>query len=192
MSSALHFSCNCGAFKGHLAPETVKNGLRIKCHCDDCRAVELYHNQPDPRGSGVDLFQMSPHMVHIDEGAEHLKLMRLSPNGMFRWYAACCGTPFANTLKKPGLPFAAIRTDMLEDATVLGKVKAVGFLPSKQAGKPATHKGGARMVFGLMNRMLSSRISGLWRQTPFFDVEKGTPVAAPHVISKEERAGLYD
>jgi len=48
--------------------------------------------------AGVALYQTRPDCVHIDDGAEHLACLRLSPKGLLRWYASCCDTPLANTL----------------------------------------------------------------------------------------------
>lgn len=184
----LKFSCNCGALAGHISAEGQKSGLRLLCHCADCRAGELYHQQPDPV-DGVDLFQLAPHQITITQGAEHLRLLRLGPKGLFRWYAGCCNTPVANTLAKPKLSFAGMRSDLFDDKSALGKVQAEAHIP--QAGKPPRHKGMIRMVYGLFSRMITARLSGLWRQTPFFDADSGAPVAEPKVLSKEERAKLY-
>ncbi|MFC4214096.1 DUF6151 family protein [Pseudophaeobacter arcticus] len=183
-----NFSCSCGCFAGHISAEGQKSGLRILCHCPDCRAAELYHHQPDPV-EGVDLFQLAPHAITITKGAEHLHLLRLGPKGLFRWYAGCCGTPFANTLSKPQLAFAGLRTDLFDDKNALGKVKAQAHVP--RPGKPPRSQGMARMVYGIFSRMITARLSGLWRETPFFDVETGKPVAEPEVLSKEARAKLY-
>ena len=184
----LDFSCTCGGLTGHISVEGQKSGLRLLCHCPDCRANEIYHQQPDPV-DGVDLFQLAPHAITITKGSEHLRLMRLGPKGLFRWYAGCCGMPFANTLAKPQLSFAGLRSDLFADKTVLGKVKAESQIP--RPGKPPRNRGMARMVYGIFARMLTARLSGLWRQTPFFNVETGKPVAEPEVLSKEDRAKLY-
>ncbi|MGR3621697.1 DUF6151 family protein [Pseudophaeobacter sp.] len=187
-SETLEFSCNCGSFAGHISPEAQKTGVRLLCFCPDCRAGELHHQQPDPV-EGVDLFQLAPHGITITQGAEHLRLLRLGPNGLFRWYAGCCGTPVANTLKKPTLAFAGLRSDLFENKDALGKVVARANMP--QPGKPPRSTGMIRMVYGIFSRMITARLSGLWRQTPFFDVETGTPVAEPEVLTKEARARLY-
>lgn len=188
IEQGLEFSCNCGELAGHITPEAQKSGLRLLCHCPDCRAAELYHGQPDP-SEGVDLFQLAPDGITITKGAEHLRLLRLSPKGLHRWYAGCCGTPFANTLAKPQLAFAGLRSDLFADKASLGKIKAQANIP--QVGKPPRSQGMFPMVFGIFSRMLAARLSGRWRQTPFFDAATGQPVAEAKVLSKEERATLY-
>ncbi|TNJ48238.1 DUF6151 family protein [Phaeobacter sp. B1627] len=185
---ALRFACACGALSGHIAPGSARQGSRIHCHCGDCRAVELHHGCPDPAGTGVDLLQLNPDMVKIDQGAEHLSLLQLSPRGLYRWYAGCCGTPLFNSPRTAKLPFIAIRAALFAEPDSLGKVIARTFIPKK--GKPPQHKGAARMTYKLIGRMLSARLTGRWKQTPLFDTETGAPVALPQVLTKAERKAL--
>lgn len=186
--SAVAFGCACGSLRGHLSPEALRAGTRVICHCADCRAGELYHGQPDPQDSGVDLLQISPHMIEITSGAQHLSLLQLSPRGLYRWYAGCCGTPLCNTLKSPKLPFAGVLVRRLDDPSVLRPAKVRAFVP--QAGRPPRHYGAGRMTYGLVFRMATALLSGKWRQTPFFDTATGKPSAQPLVITKEQRAAL--
>ncbi|KUP91254.1 DUF6151 family protein [Tritonibacter horizontis] len=185
---ALTFACQCGSLAGHISRGAERHCSRILCHCADCRAVELYHSCPDPAGSGVDLLQLSPDMLHIDQGAEHLRLLQLSPRGMFRWFAGCCGTPLFNTPRSPKLPFVAVRSALFATPDRLGRIIAQAFIPRR--GKPPAHKGAARMTYRLMTRMVPARLSGRWRQTPLFDIATGAPVVAPQVLSKAERNAL--
>ena len=179
------FACTCGALAGRVEGLSPRSGTRLECFCADCRAAQLWLDQPDPRPGGVGLFQTAPDRIHIDRGAEHLALMRLSPKGLFRWYASCCRAPLFNTLSRPGLPFAAVVVDRLETPSAAGKVRTQGFLPGPD-GRPR-HKGAATMAFGILQRMLASRLSGRWRETPFFH-EDGAPRAKPRVLDREERA----
>ncbi|OED49754.1 hypothetical protein AB838_05430 [Rhodobacteraceae bacterium (ex Bugula neritina AB1)] len=188
MAGAQRFSCNCGAVCGAVSAAGIKGGTRVVCYCSDCRANELYHGQPDPAPDPVDLFQVSPDSITITQGAAHLKAIRLGPRGPLRWYADCCSTPFANTLAKPGLPFAGMRSDLFEDISALGKIRAKAFLSAP--GKQTRTKGGGVMAWGIISRMITARLSGRWKETPFFDANTGKPVAEPHLISKEERAKL--
>lgn len=191
MAGAQAFACTCGALRGEVSEAGIKTGLRLVCHCADCRANELYHGQPDPAPDPVELFQLAPDSITISHGAEHLRAIRLGPRGPLRWYAACCGTPFANTLARPGLPFAGMRADLFQDKTALGKIRARAFIPSTVPGKPPRTKGGGAMAWGILSRMIASRLSGRWKETPFFDAVTGRPVAEPELISKSRRAALY-
>lgn len=190
----LKFSCRCGTVKGHMKVAAISHGLRLICHCADCRAAERYFAPQghSPSETGVDLYQTYPDLVQIDQGKEHLALLRLSPRGLMRWHASCCGTPLANTLAKPQLPFVGLCVNTLEDPAPLGRVKAEGFVPARTPGQPPKHKGGARIVYGVLSRMITARATGRWRTSAFFDTDSGAPRAEPVILSKTERAALYD
>lgn len=107
--------------------------------------------------------------------------MRLSPRGLFRWYARCCDTPICNTLARPGLPFVGVQVSAIQDPAPLGRVRAHTFLRDPATGR-TMQKGMVAIGAALMTRMISSRLSGRWRETPFFDPPTGAPVATPVVL----------
>lgn len=183
------FSCRCGALKGHVTADGLKTGSHVECYCPDCRAGELYFNQPDPAPGPVDIFQLSPDSVVIDRGAEKLAAIRLSPKGMFRWYANCCDTPLCTTLKSAKTPFAGMNTARFDDPGRLGAVVSKGFVPAPDGSRK--HESAYRAAWPLIKRMAIARLSGRWKVTPFFDADTGAPVATPRVIDKSERAALY-
>lgn len=182
------FACDCGSLSGHITAKGVKSGTHVVCYCPDCRAGELYFDQPDPAPGPVDIFQMSPDAVVIEKGAEHLALMRLSPKGLFRWYAKCCNAPIATTMRSVKLPFAGFNVRRIAEPERLGPVVAKGFIQTESGHK---HENFGRAAFSLLGRLISARISGRWRNTPFFNSETGEPVAEARILSKEERAALY-
>lgn len=184
----VEFSCTCGQIQGHLPARPTHIGTHLACHCSDCRAAELYLNQPDPEPKPVGLFQTTPDAITLTQGAQNLALFRLSPRGPFRWYATCCKVPMFNTLAKPTLAFAALPVARLADPTSVGPVLAQ--VNMKQPDGKMTHKGMGRVAWAIAKRMLAARLSGRWRNTPFFD-EHGAPVAQPTILSKDERAQLY-
>lgn len=186
----LAFSCKCGALCGSITDHARRRGTHLICHCKDCRAAELFHNRPDPAPNGVALFQTVPDAISISRGRDQLALMRMSPKGVMRWYARCCGTPMFNTLARPQLPFVGILANCIPERDRLGRVQAVGFMPTPGAGAPR-HKGAMFMVWRLMIRMIASRLSGRWKETPFFDIETGNPSQPAIVLTKEQRRTLY-
>lgn len=188
LQNPLAFSCACGTLKGHLSSVGAKAGTHVECFCADCRANEVFHGQPDPAPNAVRLLQLSPETISIDHGSEQLRVLRLSKRGILRWYAGCCGTPIANTLASPKLPFAAIRTALFADPDQFGKIRVQAFLPTP--GKPPHTKGAMGMILGLFKRMGASRLSGSWRQTPFFDVQTQDPVAEVKILTDDERNRL--
>ncbi len=188
-ATPLAFQCGCGTIRGHLTAAGVASGTHVDCYCADCRANELLHQQPDPAPGPVDLFQMAPDAVRFEAGQDRLAVIRLGPKGMMRWYASCCGTPMFNTFASPALPFAGMLTARLADPAALGPVRAHGFVP--QPGGKTRHIGGLTVVGGVLRRGIGARLSGRWRDTPFFAAGTGAPTAPVRILSKEERAALY-
>ena len=185
----LSFSCSCGQLQGTLSEAALHHGTRVDCFCPDCRAAELYFNQPDPAPGPVSLFQTTPDMVELTAGADKLGLMRLSPNGLFRWHSTCCNTPMFNTLTTPRIPFMGILTKQMDPERSLGKVQAQVHIPVR--GKPAKHKGMGRMAMGIFRRALLSWTSGRAQKTPFFDPTTRKPVVEPTLVPKPEKGRLY-
>ncbi|WP_419739965.1 DUF6151 family protein [Ruegeria sp.] len=187
--SDLTFSCACGTLTGRITSDGARLGTHAECFCRDCRAAQLYFGQPDPAPGPVEVFQIAPDEVTIDSGAEHLAAMSLSPKGMLRWYAKCCNAPLATTPRTARFPFAGFIALRIDDRARLGPIATRGFVP-RPNGKQK-HENLAPAVIGLLRRVIKSRLSGGWKNTPFFDPESFEPVVTPTVISKEERAALY-
>ena len=187
-AAPLEFACACGKLHGHVTPDAVTSGAHVVCYCRDCRAAQLYMAQPDPAPGPVDLFQTTPDSLTL-EGQENLGLFRLSPRGTMRWYATCCNTPLFNTATTPKFPFVGIQVARMSTPQRVGPVIAQAFAP--KPGGTTTHKGLGRVILKMLPQILATRISGRWRQTPFFDVETGKPVATAKIPGKEERAALY-
>ena len=187
MQAGLTFSCTCGAVEGQISALAVRNGLRIQCFCKSCRAAEIHGGHPDPAPNPVDIFQVPPHQVALGQGADHLAPFKLSPKGVLRWQATCCGGLIGNTPENPKLAVFGLRTATLPDPAALGPVRARAFVP-REGGKPKTDGMGPLITRTIWN-MMASRISGNWRDTPFFAL--GSPIKQPHLFTKEERAALF-
>lgn len=185
----LEFSCACGQLQGQIADEAIAFGTHLVCYCRDCRATQLYFNQPDPAPGPVDLWQTTPDAFDIQKGADKLGLFRLGPRGAMRWFATCCNTPMFNTATTPKVPFAVIQVDRITSPDRLGPVVGKAFVP-KSSGKTA-HQGLGRIILKTLPRIAGALLSGRWRKTPFFDVDTGKPVADPVIPGKQERAALY-
>lgn len=166
------FACRCGCLTGRLTNARPEEGSHLICHCADCaRARALYD---DPASGPVAIFQTTADRIRIDTGQDHLALMQLSPNGLFRWIADCCDTQMFNTLKSPRTGFAGIVVARLSDPAPLGPVIGAGFVPGPD-GKTRHHHLG-RTIWRFLKRSAAARLSGRWHQSPFFDAE-GRPVA---------------
>lgn len=184
----LQFSCECGTIRGRLRDIAPGDGTHAVCHCHDCRVAETYAGQPDPGTSGVGLFQISPDRIQFDAGLEHVAVFSFKERGLLRWHADCCGVTLFNTVRNPKIAFASLRTNRLAEPEAIGPVVGHAFMVGKD-GKQR-HTGLTRFVWGTLKRVALARLSGRWRQTPFFDADTGTPIRPVHVLSAEERAAL--
>ncbi len=183
------FFCSCGAIQGRITAAGAKSATHAVCFCRDCRAAHLYFGQPDPASGPIEVLLMPPDDIRIDKGAEHLALMQLSPKGMLRCYAKCCNAPLATISPKPKLPFAAFFVDRIADTRGLAPITIRGFVP--RPGGKQTHEKVWPAAIGLILRVSRSRLTGSWKNTPFFNPENGAPVSKPVVLTKTERAALY-
>ncbi|KIC42312.1 hypothetical protein RA27_02730 [Ruegeria sp. ANG-R] len=186
----LSFCCDCGTLSGHITRNGVRSGTHVVCFCHDCRAAQLYFEQPDPAPGPVEIFQMAPEDIRIETGAAHLAVMQLSPKGMLRWYAKCCNAPLATTPTTPKFPFAGFIVKRIPDRSDLGPITTRGFIP--KADGRQSHEKIRYAAMGLLIRVLKSRLSGSWKDTPFFRSDTGEPVAHPTVLTKDQRAAFYD
>jgi len=194
MTRTAHFSCRCGGVTGVLheaAPETV---CHLVCYCRDCRAFARHMDRMarlEP-GGGSPLVQVLPARIEVATGQQLIACLRLSPKGLYRWHAACCGSPLANTVGTSKVPLAGMWRPLFADPSVFGPVRVQGFVKSALPGQgaPAKDKGLLLMLGGLIKRGAAAYMAGTARRSPFFDAA-GAPVVAPHVLSAVERKAAY-
>lgn len=194
MQTDLEFSCACGDLRGVLHHAIPREVCHLICYCNDCRAFTRHMGVADQLepGGGSPLIQVLPARIEITAGAEHIACLRLTKKGLHRWYAACCGTPLANTVGTSRVPLAGMWRPLFADAAPLGPVGTYGFtkmaLPAADA--PRKDKGLVAMLGGLLRRSVAAYLSGTARQSPFFDIQ-GQPVATPKILSAQERTAAY-
>jgi hypothetical protein len=185
----LAFACTCGAVTGHLVGATSGGGMHLGCHCTSCRQAELALGQPDPRPGPVCLFQTTPDRVQFERGTDQLGVLKLSPaSKTYRWYATCCNAPLGNTGPGPGFPFFSLCTTRVTNRDALGRIRTEAFIP--QPGGGTKHRNIGAFVYSLIRTGLASRLSGRWKQTPFFDVATAAPKGPIRTLTKAERAAL--
>ena len=183
MADTHELSCHCGTTRWTIAAGAP--GTHLKCYCADCQTFARHLGKGDSwldTAGGTAIFQTTPGNVKFIAGAEHVAVLRLGPKGLFRWYAACCGTPIGNTLSSPGLAFvgAILRPDENRFGPVAARVNTTA------AREPVRATGTLRTILGVLSRAAIARLTGGHRRTPFFDTH-GTPIAAPKVLTKTER-----
>jgi len=186
-------SCRCGLLQGHVELGGVSN--RMVCYCHDCQAFARFLGRPedvlDEQG-GSDVVQTAPHRIRITPGEEHLAVMRLSDQGMLRWYAACCRTPVGNTMNSRGFPFTGLLSTCLDTAPLapsFGPVRARANTQSAPGEPKPRASGMAGAVVRILVMVLHSRLTGRYKNSPFFNAS-GAPVAQPTVLSPEARERL--
>ncbi|HEX2546324.1 MAG TPA: DUF6151 family protein [Ramlibacter sp.] len=185
------FQCTCGKLRGEIAEP--RRAMRATCYCRDCQAyAHLLKRSADVLDDlgGTDIVATPASNVTITAGRESLACVSLSPRGLLRWYAACCGTPFANTARDWKLPYVGLvhtclrAPDPLERSFPRSEMRvnpkgAHGAVPQD------TGLGGKLRFAGLVMRLTGTRLSGGYRNTPLFTPE-GQPVVAPQVAAKED------
>jgi hypothetical protein len=189
--------CRCGRLRGSVSP--ARSTQRVVCYCRDCRAFAHHLGGDgvlDAQG-GTEIVASLPSHVRFDAGDDALACLSLSPRGLLRWYAACCGTPVANTPRNPKIAYAGlVHSCLSQDGPPLqhsfGAVRmrvntgsALG--PVTQSAPLAT----ASSLFGLGTTLLGARLAGGWRANPFFDAGLATPVRTVRVLTQDERAQAY-
>lgn len=193
MAGRIALQCRCGTVRYIVDIPRRGAGTRVKCYCRDCQTAVQVLGRADflDRAGGSDIWQTTPDLLTFEAGQDALQILRLSPKGLFRWHASCCGSPVCNTLTRLGLGFVGFGLDPTrqdEWDKALGPVRA----HVNTAG--ATRGGGAPakdMNFGaagiqVLRRMAAYALAGRRDISPLRDAE-GDPVAPIRVLSLEER-----
>jgi hypothetical protein len=110
-------------------------------------------------------------------------------------HALCCRTAIGNTPRDPRLSYVGLvhtcigQTPALREAA-FGPVRMVVHTDAASApvaGRPlSTFFGVLRLALAL----LAARLGGGWRSHPFFRAGGEEPVAAPEVLTREQRQAL--
>ncbi len=190
--------CTCGLFKGVLAQ--TKGANHCLCYCKDCQAFAHFLKREgeilDALG-GSNIVQTLPKYVRFTEGVEQLACMRLGEKGLVRWYTRCCNSPVGNTLYNVRLSFVGLLDTCLKsgDRSVdeaFGPVTTVGHTKSAKGEPKPKEYGVTKAIWRVGGMILRARVSGDYKQNPFFDVDAGRPIVKPEVLSAQQRQELRD
>jgi hypothetical protein len=175
-------ACRCGAMRWTIGAEAA--GTHVECYCADCQTFARHLKADDylDAAGGTELFQTLPGAIRFTAGQENLRLLRLGPRGLMRWYAGCCGTPIANTLASPRLPFVG----MILRPGQPGFGPVVTHANVKSARRPVHQSGLLRAVLGVLARAARARLTSGGKTNPFFGPD-GTPTVAAKILTLEER-----
>jgi len=193
MTRDAELACRCGTVRGRVAGASPRTVNRLVCYCDDCQAFLHRLGRADllDEHGGTDIVQVAPASLTFMTGTERIACLRLTPKGLYRWFADCCRTPLGNTVG-PAIPFVGIVARAFPRADdafgkpiggIYGRY-AVGAAPGVSAGL------GARIIVRALRKVLGWRLGGKAWPHPFFDRATGLPVRAPIVLSPDDRHAL--
>jgi len=197
MSQTAELRCRCREVAALLTNASRRTVNRAVCYCDDCQAFVHYLGRSDLLDvqGGSDIVQVAPASLVFQRGMDRIEGVRLTPRGLYRWYAGCCRTPVGNTLG-PALPFVGILAHTFAvGATGVDAIfgKPVGAAFGKYAMGTAP-EGSTRFNLGLTARMISKflgwRLKGQTWPHPFFDRGSRAPKRPVVTVSRAERDAL--
>jgi hypothetical protein len=122
--------------------------------------------------------------------------MSLTEHGMLRWYTNCCQTPIGNTPRDFKMSHLGLIHTCLERSGIgldpsFGSVKM--YVSRENAkGQPASTPITTFIaaVIRYLSSLTWSRISGKYKQNPFFDRNTGRPIKEPNVLTTDEHKQL--
>jgi len=193
MSRSAELRCRCGEVRGRVEDASPRTANRAVCYCDDCQAYAHRLGRADllDAHGGTDIVQVAPGSLAFDRGAERIVGLRLTPKGLYRWYASCCMTPVGNTAR-PSVPFVGIVARAFEDADgAFGTPRGAVFGKFAVGGAPPGSTGvDVRLFAHVIRLVVGWRVRGKAWPHPFFDRATGAPSRPVTVLSREEREAL--
>ena len=197
MSAQAELRCRCGEVRGSVTNASSRTVNRVVCYCDDCQAFAHQLGRADllDECGGTDIIQVAPAALKFVYGQNRIVGLRLTPDGLYRWYTSCCNTPVGNTLS-PTIPFVGIVARAFDNGgqhpnDVFGK--PIGAIMGRYAigPAPASSKGiklSLLMRAGYM--VLGWRLRGQTWPHPFFTRDTRAPIYPLTVLSRPQRESL--
>jgi hypothetical protein len=174
---------------------SAHRAARAVCYCRDCQSFARFLGKPAEILNGLggtDVVATAPRLVNFTRGHGQLRCMSLSGKGLYRWYAQCCRTPIGNTPRDPKLSYVGLVHNCLA-----GDLDAA-FGPARSAVNTASASGTVRSapwatfvaMLKIMRNVGGARLSGAYRENPFFKPGTAEPISAPQVLTLAEREAL--
>jgi hypothetical protein len=194
-TDSIRLRCACGALAGTVV--ATHRASRAICYCRDCQSFARFLG---PTGilnelGGTDIVATTPAFVRFTQGREQLRCMSLSETGLLRWHAGCCRTPIGNTPRTPKLPYVGLVHNCLagtagELDAAFGVAKVAINTESASGPVSPTKWRSVAAVLKIMRNVVAARLSGAYRDSPFFKSGTAEPIVATQVLSSAERAAL--
>ncbi len=197
----LSLQCRCGQVRGAITDLRADRAQRMVCYCDDCQAFAKWIENEGGASfvdahRGTDVLQVWPSQVKITDGIEHVKLMKLSEQGLLRWFTECCHTPAGNMLKSHRSPFVGLPTAIVRAPEGRTLDSAVG-PPSAYiqgrfvVGGCPSHvhpKAPVSVITRSVRFLARGFVGGHYSPSPYF--EANVPRVVARVLTKIERDAL--
>lgn len=191
----MNIQCQCGSVKGEISNFPNQCVGRLVCYCNDCQCFLHFINKQEllDTNGGSEIIPVYPSNFKITQGQDLIRGIRLSPKGLYRWYASCCQTPIANTQAK--LPWVGMLSVMLpfkddnQKTEILGEVKSrvMGKFAKGQPPKGTSAKFAPRDFFSVVPFILKGFVFGKNRNHPFFAQPTYEPKSQTYVLTLNER-----
>jgi len=195
MGGQVEVRCRCGEVRGIVTDPSPRTVNRVVCYCDDCQAYAHQLGRADLLNAkgGSDIVQFAPNTLRFTRGQGRIVGLRLTPKGLYRWYATCCNTPVGNTLG-PAVPFVGIPVQSFDTARpdeAFGEPKCESFCKFA-VGEPPPGSTGMNLSIMLraIGKVIGWRLGGKTWPHPFFTRETRAPTYPLTVISRERREAL--
>ncbi len=185
--------CRCGTVRGYVDLSAPTG--RAVCYCKDCQAFAHFLGRAGDvldQAGGTDVVAIAPSQLRFEQGLDAIACMSLSPRGLLRWYANCCSTPIGNTPRDRKVHYVGLVHSCLSSQSMdasFGPARVRVNTESALQPVKATPVATFAAVLKLMRVMLPARLSGRYRDNPFFNAQGG-PIRAPRVLDKTERSRL--
>ncbi len=188
--------CKCGEIQGEVSGITLGQAWQVICYCGDCQTFPRYlgnSNEILDANGGSLVLPVYPVDIKFTHGLGNLKSIKLSSDGITRWFAGCCKTPVANTINGK-LPFANIFVTMVDLRKLeKNRSEALGSDIDGIYGKFAIGKLSEgtpdsvrpKFIFKLLKSMAKGFLLGKVRPSPFFDPVTNKPICEPIILSDE-------
>jgi hypothetical protein len=197
MAKDVGVRCRCGEVAGVVANASPQKVNRVVCYCDDCQAFLHQLGRADLLNAqgGTDIVQVAPASLTFTKGRDRIAGLRLTPKGLFRWYATCCNTPVGNTLG-PAIPFVGIVAQSFDGGAERSQAvfgAPLGAILGKHAiGQPPAGSTGINLLLLLraITKVLGWRLRGRAWPHPFFQLKTREPIYPLKVLPNEQREAL--
>jgi hypothetical protein len=197
MATDVALRCGCGKVRGTAEAVARSEGTRCVCYCGDCQAFARFLGREDVLDAwgGTEIWQMSPGKLRLEIDEDALECVRLSAEGMHRWYCGACKTPIANTMTAI-IPFVGVLRSFMEmdpDAReeCLGPKIPVQTATAYGEGAPEQKSPAIfTVLLRTMAMVVGRKLLGRGRISPFFDAKTKAPRVEPRILSVDERRTL--